>query len=120
MMKWLVGNQAQAKSKNADVMKIQLEVLEQQNEMIKEEQEERDAYAAAKEKEEKDQLHEKESMRESEISTVEEESQMSKSEKPLLATQAVPEKSKQSTYQPAPSTIASWLNNLLFFYCTIL
>ena len=34
------------KSNNADVMKIQLEVLEHQNEMIKEEQEERDAIAA--------------------------------------------------------------------------
>ena len=91
---------SEEKSKNADVMKIQLEVLEQQNEMIKEEQEERDAYAAAKEKEEKDKLHEKESMRESEISSVEEESevkesQISTSEKPLLATQAVPEKRKQ-------------------------
>jgi len=42
---------SEEKSKNADVMKIQLEFLEQQNEMIKEEQEERDA--AAKEKEEK-------------------------------------------------------------------
>ena len=90
---------SEEKSKNADVMKIQLEVLEQQNEMIKEEQEERDAYAAAKEKEEKDKLHEKESMRESEISTVEEsgvkESRISTSEEPILDTQAVPEKSKQ-------------------------
>jgi len=44
------------KSQNADVMKIQLEVLEQQNEMIKEEQEERDA--AAKDKEEKERAKE--------------------------------------------------------------
>mmetsp|Transcript_17626 Transcript_17626/g.30382 ORF Transcript_17626/g.30382 Transcript_17626/m.30382 type:complete len:551 (+) Transcript_17626:2-1654(+) len=43
---------SEEKSKNADVMKIQLEVLEHQNELIKEEQEERDA--AAKEKEEKE------------------------------------------------------------------
>lgn len=43
---------SEEKSKNADVIKIQLEVLEHQNEMIKEEQEERDA--AAKEKEVKD------------------------------------------------------------------
>ena len=43
---------SEEKSKNADVMKIQLEVLEHQNELIKEEQEERDA--AAKEKAEKE------------------------------------------------------------------
>jgi len=49
---------SEEKSKNADVMKIQLEVLEHQNEMIKEEQEERDA--AAKEKEAKDRVNEKE------------------------------------------------------------
>lgn len=55
---------SEEKSKNADVMKIQLEVLEHQNEMIKEEQEERDA--AAKEKEAKDRVNEKE-LREHEI-----------------------------------------------------
>ncbi|KAL7551110.1 hypothetical protein ACHAWF_014310, partial [Thalassiosira exigua] len=43
---------SEEKAKNADLMKIQLEVLEHQNELIKEEQEERDA--AAKEKEEKE------------------------------------------------------------------
>mmetsp|Transcript_20782 Transcript_20782/g.34250 ORF Transcript_20782/g.34250 Transcript_20782/m.34250 type:complete len:934 (-) Transcript_20782:1999-4800(-) len=43
---------SEEKSSNADVMKIQLEVLEHQNELIKEEQEERDA--AAKEKAEKE------------------------------------------------------------------
>jgi len=43
---------SEEKSKNADVMKIHLEVLEHQNELIKEEQQERDA--AAKEKEEKE------------------------------------------------------------------
>lgn len=44
---------SEEKSSNADVMKIQLEVLQHQNELIKEEQEERDAAAkekAAKEK----------------------------------------------------------------------
>eukprot|EP00571_Detonula_confervacea_P010644 CAMPEP_0172306976 /NCGR_PEP_ID=MMETSP1058-20130122/7927_1 /TAXON_ID=83371 /ORGANISM="Detonula confervacea, Strain CCMP 353" /LENGTH=721 /DNA_ID=CAMNT_0013019031 /DNA_START=532 /DNA_END=2697 /DNA_ORIENTATION=- len=56
---------SEEKSKNADVMKIQLEVLEHQNEMIKEEQEERDA--AAKEKEEKEKTDVKEFLRESEI-----------------------------------------------------
>ena len=50
------------KSKNTDVMKIQLEVLEHQNEMIKEEQEERDA--AAKGKEEKDKLDDEDSIEE--------------------------------------------------------
>ena len=49
---------SEEKSKNTEVMKIQLEVLEHQNEMIKEEQEERDA--AAKEKVEKDKTDEKE------------------------------------------------------------
>jgi len=43
---------SEEKSSNADVMKIQLEVLQHQNELIKEEQEERDA--AAKEKAEKE------------------------------------------------------------------
>jgi LETM1 and EF-hand domain-containing protein 1 len=43
---------SEEKSSNADVMKIQLEVLEHQNELIKEEQQERDA--AAKEKAEKE------------------------------------------------------------------
>ncbi|KAL7435259.1 hypothetical protein ACHAXM_004554 [Skeletonema potamos] len=43
---------SEEKSSNTDVMKIQLEVLEHQNELIKEEQEERDA--AAKEKAEKE------------------------------------------------------------------
>eukprot|EP00578_Thalassiosira_sp_NH16_P023734 CAMPEP_0181085782 /NCGR_PEP_ID=MMETSP1071-20121207/5406_1 /TAXON_ID=35127 /ORGANISM="Thalassiosira sp., Strain NH16" /LENGTH=961 /DNA_ID=CAMNT_0023167593 /DNA_START=75 /DNA_END=2957 /DNA_ORIENTATION=- len=42
---------SEEKSKNADLMKIQLEVLEQQNDLIEEEQEERDA--AAREKKEK-------------------------------------------------------------------
>ncbi len=42
------------KSSNAEVIKIQLEVLEHQNELIKEEQEERDAAVAKKLKEEKD------------------------------------------------------------------
>ena len=53
------------KSKNADVMKIQLEVLEHQNELIKEEQEERDA--AAKEKEGRDKVEEDEPSVESDI-----------------------------------------------------
>lgn len=58
---------SEEKSKNADVIKIQLEVLEHQNELIKEEQEERDA--AAKQKEEKDKITfvEKEVSRESSI-----------------------------------------------------
>lgn len=56
---------SEEKSKNTEVMKIQLEVLEHQNEMIKEEQEERDA--AAKEKAEKDKMDEKEPLMESEI-----------------------------------------------------
>lgn len=45
---------SEEKSKNADVMKIQLEVLEHQNELIKEEQREREA--AVKEKEDKEKL----------------------------------------------------------------
>ena len=58
---------SEEKSKNADVMKIQLEVLEHQNEMIKEEQEERDA--AAKEKEGKDKMDDKDVVRDCEISS---------------------------------------------------
>ncbi len=42
---------SEERQKNTDVMKIQLEVLEHQNELIKEEQEERDAAAKEKEKE---------------------------------------------------------------------
>ena len=42
---------SEERQKNTDVMKIQLEVLEHQNELIKEEQEERDAAAKDKEKE---------------------------------------------------------------------
>lgn len=49
------------KSSNADVMKIQLEVLEHHNELIKEEQEERDAAAKEKAEEERKRLEEKES-----------------------------------------------------------
>ena len=46
---------SEEKSSNADVIKIQLEVLEHQNELIKEEQEERDAAIVAKKlKEEKE------------------------------------------------------------------
>ena len=56
---------SEEKSKNTEVMKIQLEVLEHQNEMIKEEQEERDA--AAKEKVEKEKNDEKEPLLESDI-----------------------------------------------------
>lgn len=48
------------KSSNADVMKIQLEVLEHHNELIKEEQEERDAAAKEKAEEERKRLEEKE------------------------------------------------------------
>jgi LETM1 and EF-hand domain-containing protein 1 len=57
---------SEEKSKNTEVMKIQLEVLEHQNEMIKEEQEERDA--AAKEKVEKDKPDEKEPLMEKSLS----------------------------------------------------
>lgn len=48
------------KSSNADVMKIQLEVLEHHNELIKEEQEERDAAAKEKAEEERKRLEQKE------------------------------------------------------------
>jgi len=48
---------SEEKKTNADIRKIQMEVLEHQNELIKEEQEERDA--AAKEKEEKQKEKEK-------------------------------------------------------------
>lgn len=48
------------KSSNADVMKIQLEVLEHHNELIKEEQEERDAAAKEKAIEERKRLEQKE------------------------------------------------------------
>ena len=48
------------KSSNADVMKIQLEVLEHHNELIKEEQEERDAAAKEKAEEERKRQEEKE------------------------------------------------------------
>ncbi|KAL7445473.1 hypothetical protein ACHAXH_007278 [Discostella pseudostelligera] len=47
---------SEEKSSNADVIKIQLEVLEHQNELIKEEQEERDAAVAKKLKEEKEKI----------------------------------------------------------------
>ena len=48
------------KSSNADVMKIQLEVLEHHNELIKEEQEERDAAAKEKAEEERKRMEQKE------------------------------------------------------------
>jgi len=48
------------KSSNTDVMKIQLEVLEHHNELIKEEQEERDAAAKEKAEEERKRIEEKE------------------------------------------------------------
>jgi aryl carrier-like protein len=48
------------KSSNADVMKIQLEVLEHHNELIKEEQEERDAAAKEKAEEERKRIEQKE------------------------------------------------------------
>ena len=51
---------SEEKSSNTDVMKIQLEVLQHQNELIKEEQEERDA--AAKEKAEKEKTKVEESL----------------------------------------------------------
>jgi hypothetical protein len=47
------------KSSNADVMKIQLEVLEHQNELIKEEQQERDAAAKEKAEEERKRIEQK-------------------------------------------------------------
>ncbi|KAL7520769.1 hypothetical protein ACHAWX_005480 [Stephanocyclus meneghinianus] len=47
------------KSSNANVMKIQLEVLEHQNELIKEEQQERDAAAKEKAEEERKRMEQK-------------------------------------------------------------
>jgi len=55
---------SEEKSKNTDVMKIQLEVLDHQNEKIKEEQEEREAAALEKEKDKEkveDEIKEEES-----------------------------------------------------------
>lgn len=65
---------SEEKQTNADVMKIQLEVLEHQNELIKEEQEERDAAAREKAEDERKKKEKEEREKEQATDTSEEES----------------------------------------------